>query len=637
MVHVKKVEIFGFKSFGFKNTIVDFEPGLVSISGPNGSGKSNILDAITFALGENRPKVMRAPNLRGLMHDVEGAARRGPKMARTSVHFDNLDRKIPVDSDIVTITREMSDKGDNIYYLNKKKVQRSKILDLMEIANAGLNQINNVQQGTVTRISEMTSEEKRIVIEDLIGLSAFDEKKKEAEKQLTDADHKLEIAMAKMGEVKKRIDELEEERNKKLRYDLLERELNRYRAISAATNLKTIQSEKTSKDKTLNSLNSEIKHLEEERASIRKDASEIRSQKTKFMDEVNAYNKSKSEIETKLSYERRKFDEADSLIKSNTNRLTEIDKNLPNHKINLESLQIQKAFSESQLSYFKNKINTLRETEKSFDEKTKALRIQKTEALRKQSQVITQKRDVDQKIQRLTDKITATKLGVGEFESASTNGNEKLSSNQEKFDAIVQSLETLDKQKMKLERIIENHKHSISEINLRIKKFTDDKTRSESDIHELSELIDASSKGANKYETKIKFAKGIMHEDYSISKLKHSSQDFGIEGLVYEILSWDKKYERASLAVCSNWIKAVVVKDFESLISLAEFVTDKKLPKLKIIPLQSIPEVKIESPKQNGVLGILSDYVKCDAKFSSLKNFLFGNVVLVESRNIAIE
>ena len=523
MVHVKKVEIFGFKSFGFKNTIVDFEPGLVSISGPNGSGKSNILDAITFALGENRPKVMRAPNLRGLMHDVEGAARRGPKMARTSVHFDNLDRKIPVDSDIVTITREMNDKGDNIYYLNKKKVIRSKILDLMEIANAGLNQINNVQQGTVTRISEMTSEEKRIVIEDLIGLSAFDEKKKEAEKQLTDADHKLEIAMAKMGEVKKRIDELEEERNKKLRYDILERELNRYRAISAASSLKSIQSEKVSKDKTLNSLNSEIKHLEEERASIRKDASEIRAQKTKFMDEVNAYNKSKSEIETKLSMHRQKFDEADSLIKTSTNRLTEIDKNLPTHKINLENLQIQKSFSESQISYFKTEINNIRETEKSFDEKTKNLRIQKTEAMRKQSQVITQKRDVDQKIQRLTDKITATKLAVGEFESASTNGKEKLSSNQEKFNSLVNSLDTLEKQKIKLERIIENHKHSISEINLRIKKFTDDKKRSEHDIHELSELIDASSKGANKYETKIKFAKGIMHEDYSISCLLYTS------------------------------------------------------------------------------------------------------------------
>ena len=637
MVHVKKVEIFGFKSFGFKNTIVDFEPGLVSISGPNGSGKSNILDAITFALGENRPKVMRAPNLRGLMHDVEGGTRRGPKMARASVHFDNSDRKIPVDSDIVTITREMNDKGDNIYYLNKKKVLRNKVLDLMEIANAGLNQINNVQQGTVTRISEMTSEEKRIVIEDLIGLSAFDEKKKEAEKQLTDADHKLEIAMAKMGEVKKRIDELEEERNKKLRYDLLERELNKYRAISAATNLKTIKNEKSSKEKTLNSINSEIKHLEEERGIIKKDISEIRKQKIEFMDKVDAFNKSKSEIETKLSYERRKFDEADSLIKTSSNRLNEIENNLPTDEKNLESLSLQKSFSESQISFFKDEIRKLKETERSFDDRTKELRTQRTEVLRKQSQVVTQKRDVDQKIERLTNKITQTKLSVGQFDSAFSTANENIESNKQKLITVKSSLETLENEKMKLEQIILNYKATVDEINTRIKKFSHEKDKSDIEISQLSELIDASSKGANKYETKIKFAKGIMHEDYSISKLKHSSNDFGIQGLVYEILSWDKKYERASLAVCSDWIKAVVVDNFESLISLAEFVTEKKLPKLKIIPLEEIPNIVINPPQHSGVLGILSDFIKCDKQFLPLKKFLFGNVVLVGSRKVAIQ
>ena len=142
--------------------MVEFEPGLVSISGPNGSGKSNILDAIIFALGENKPSVMRAPSLRKLIHDVESETRRGPKMARTSVQFDNTDRKIPVDSDLVTITREMSEKGENIYYLGKTKVQRQKVLELMDLSNAGLNQINAVQQGTVTRISEMTPEEKRL-------------------------------------------------------------------------------------------------------------------------------------------------------------------------------------------------------------------------------------------------------------------------------------------------------------------------------------------------------------------------------------------------------------------------------------------------------------------------------------------
>ncbi len=116
--------------------MVEFEPGLVSISGPNGSGKSNILDAIIFALGENKPSVMRAPSLRKLIHDVESETRRGPKMARTSVQFDNTDRKIPVDSDLVTITREMSDKGENIYYLGKTKIQRQKVLELMDLSNA---------------------------------------------------------------------------------------------------------------------------------------------------------------------------------------------------------------------------------------------------------------------------------------------------------------------------------------------------------------------------------------------------------------------------------------------------------------------------------------------------------------------
>ena len=156
MVHIKKVEIFGFKSFGFRNTVVDFRPGLVSISGPNGSGKSNILDAIIFASGEMRPKVMRVDKIRSLIHDVSSSGG-GSRMARVSVHFENSDRKIPFDSDSVEITRELSPDGENVYYINKKKTQRMHVVDLLEMANAGLHQLNAVQQGTVTRISEFTS------------------------------------------------------------------------------------------------------------------------------------------------------------------------------------------------------------------------------------------------------------------------------------------------------------------------------------------------------------------------------------------------------------------------------------------------------------------------------------------------
>ncbi|MCA9819849.1 MAG: AAA family ATPase, partial [Nitrosarchaeum sp.] len=320
MVHVKKVEIFGFKSFGFKNTVVNFEPGLISISGPNGSGKSNILDAIIFAMGENKPKVMRVDKLRSLIHDIEGN-RRGPKMARSSVHFDNTDRKIPVDSDTVEITREMTEDGENNYYLNKKQTNRSHILDLLDMANAGLGQLNAVQQGTVTRISEFTSEEKRKTIEDLIGLSYFDEKKTEAIKQLDEADRRLEIALAKMGEIKKRIDELEEERNQKLRYDLINRELNRYKAISAANKLKLVMEQKTSKDESLKTLTHEINTLDVQRNSLKNEISQLESDKSQLMTRANDYSQAKAAIDMELSAAMEQYETDNTAIIASTKRI----------------------------------------------------------------------------------------------------------------------------------------------------------------------------------------------------------------------------------------------------------------------------------------------------------------------------
>jgi chromosome segregation protein len=222
-------------------------------------------------------------------------------MARSSVHFDNSDRKIPVDSDMVEITRELDANGENTYYLNKKKTQRSHILDLLDMANAGLGQLNAVQQGTVTRISEFTSEEKRKTIEDLIGLSYFDEKKSESIKQLDEADRRLEIALAKMGEIKKRIDELEEERNQKLRHDILERELNRYKAIAAANKMKVISAKKSAKEETLSELTQEMTSLVNEQNTLNGEIGVLNSEKSTLMNAANDYTMAKSELDAEIA------------------------------------------------------------------------------------------------------------------------------------------------------------------------------------------------------------------------------------------------------------------------------------------------------------------------------------------------
>ncbi len=130
--------------------------------------------------------------------------------------------------------------GESQYNINGKKVSRNNIMELLEIVVASPNKLNIVQQGMITRISELNSEERRKIIEDIIGLSYFDEKKNQALKQLEESDRRLEIALSKMDDVKNRIDELESERNDQHRFIQLEYEIKRLKAIKISEKLKKI-------------------------------------------------------------------------------------------------------------------------------------------------------------------------------------------------------------------------------------------------------------------------------------------------------------------------------------------------------------------------------------------------------------
>ncbi len=634
MVHVKKVEIFGFKSFGFKNTTVQFEPGLISISGPNGSGKSNILDAILFAMGENKPKVLRVDKLRSLVHDVEGT-RHGTKMARSSVHFDNSDRKIPVDSDIVEITREMDANGENTYYLNKKKTNRSNILDLLDMANAGLGQLNAVQQGTVTRISEFTSEEKRKTIEDLIGLSYFDDKKVESVKQLDEADRRLEIALAKMGEIKKRIDELEEERNQKLRHDILERELNRYKAIDTANKMKVITDKKVSKKTTLHTLTAEMTKFDEERTLLRTDIESLEIEKSKLMGEANSYNQTKSALDAEIAAAMEQYEIHNSAISASRKRIERIIARIPELKMELNSIDDARNNINTKIQKIKESIMETNEKKNNIGKELELVDFQRQKVLTEQSEVAVKKSEIDKKIQTLTVQLNDAKLKFSKKQHEQEQSKKIIKTNSFKLIKIESAIEELNTAKSQLESLMKNNYASIAELKSRIKKYQIKKSNLITDMDEWAQIIEKSDQQATRYESKIKTVKGFMHEDYTVAKLKEDAENLGIVGLVYEMISWDKKYDRSVLAVSSDWIKAIVVNDFATLLGIAEVARIKKLPKLKIIPLDSIPKFNLTIPKEPGVLGVLSDNVRCNSAYSALKTFLFGNVVLTETRESA--
>ena len=636
MVHIRKLEIFGFKSFGYKNTLVNFEQGLVAISGANGSGKSNILDAISFSLGENSPKVMRVDKLRSLLHDVDNA-KHGAKIARVSCHFDNSDRKIPVDSNTVTITREMDENGENIYYLNQKKVQRSHVLDILEVANCGIHKLNIVQQGTITRISEFNAEERRKIIEDIIGLAYFDEKKTESLKQLDEADRRLEIALARMDEIKKRIDELEAERNNQLRYDILDKELKRLYAIQSSNKLRDIETNKISKERNLNAIQSESKKLEEQRSQLRDEIKKLEEEKQKFMDEVNVYNQAKAAIDSELAGAMHQFESANSKLATNARRLSQIDSRLPEIQSELSTLNERRSILESQITELKNSIATINETRKSANVELASVDSEINQVLKQQSQIATNKMHVDEKIRSLTDQLHDTKLSLSKLEQERVDIQNKIEQNSSRIKSILEEKENLLGLERKLRQVRAVHENAINDLKSRLGNLRERKIKIEKDIEETTIIFEKASRAAAQYEAKIKVVKEVMHEDYSIAKLKEDSKRLGIQGLVFEILKWDKQYERPLLAVGSDWLKGLVVNDFATLLGLAEFAQEKKLPKIRIIPLDAISDSKISIDKGQGIIGVLSEFVQCEEKFVSLKNFIFGNIVLVDSKQKAYE
>ena len=112
MASLSEIHMKNFKSF--KNAKLKIQKGFTAILGPNGSGKSNTIDGICFVLGKTSAKSLRAGKFNQLITYHNG---KRETFAEVTLYFDNSDRKMPIDSDKVGISRKVKINGDNNYYL----------------------------------------------------------------------------------------------------------------------------------------------------------------------------------------------------------------------------------------------------------------------------------------------------------------------------------------------------------------------------------------------------------------------------------------------------------------------------------------------------------------------------------------
>src|SRR5213078_3331587 len=218
-MHLKSLELFGFKSFADK-TIFNFHQGVTAIVGPNGCGKSNVCDAVRWVLGEQSAKSMRG----GEMADVifNGAESRKPLgFAEVSLNFTECSQELGVDWHDVRVTRRLHRDGISEYFLNKTSCRLRDIHNLFADTGVGRAAYSIMEQGKIDLILSSRPEDRRSVFEEAAGITKYKTNKKEALRKLEGAEANLLRIGDIIKEVKRQIGSLQRQAGKARRYQTL--------------------------------------------------------------------------------------------------------------------------------------------------------------------------------------------------------------------------------------------------------------------------------------------------------------------------------------------------------------------------------------------------------------------------------
>ena len=181
-MHLKSLTLKGFKSFASPTTL-RFEPGITCVVGPNGSGKSNVVDALTWVMGEQGAKTLRG----GKMEDVifAGTSSRAPLgRAEVTLTIDNSDNALPIEYSEVSITRRMFRDGAGEYEINGSSCRLMDVQELLSDSGIGREMHVIVGQGKLSEILESRPEDRRAFIEEAAGVLKHRKRKEKAVRKL---------------------------------------------------------------------------------------------------------------------------------------------------------------------------------------------------------------------------------------------------------------------------------------------------------------------------------------------------------------------------------------------------------------------------------------------------------------------
>ena len=223
-MHIKKLEICGFKSF-VDRTVVHFDHDMIGVVGPNGCGKSNIIDSIRWVMGEQSAKALRGKGMGDVIFNGSETRPQGG-FAEVTITFDNADpegaQSLPLeyrDYAEISVTRRLfRGEGSNDYFINKVPVRLRDVTEAFLGTGVGRGAYSIVEQGKIGMIVSARSEDRRTLIEEAAGITKYKARRRQAENKMKLTRGNLLRVTDVVSEIERQLGSLKRQAAKAARY-----------------------------------------------------------------------------------------------------------------------------------------------------------------------------------------------------------------------------------------------------------------------------------------------------------------------------------------------------------------------------------------------------------------------------------
>src|SRR6266699_136531 len=593
-----------FKSFGRKISI-PFLQGFTAITGPNGSGKSNIADAILFALGPKSSKAIRAGKLTDLIWNG-GKDKKGADSCQVSLLFDNSDRQIPVEADEVKLTRYVGlspsvEGGYNSYfYINDRKSSLSEFDSLLAHARISAEGYNLVQQGDVQKIVSMSSIERRRVLDNIAGITKFDDDITQAEGKRRETEENLERIRIILDEIDKQIRQLEADRDGALKYKELNERMSTAKAQLAYKNRELIERQ--------------IVGTKEQIAKHEADKAKLEAQKAELRTLFDAAVARLNELEQEMA--ERGGEEAKQLTEK------------------LDGLRIERARATDGIETSKEVLKQLRlETGEANRDQAK---IQKeTDALAREHE------KVDARVAELDEHIKAADKDLHDVDELASKSDAKVLGIQKQIIALNNEIDQIEDRVKGIVLEGDRTKEAGKSLQKLQQEFHEKRAEEAKLAREQAELQTAILSLTRQYaqlkaeaDVAENMKRGYTSAVSAILECRETGSIKGIHGTVAQLAHVETQYETAIVTAAGARMQALIVDDDTVAAQCIDYLKKRKIGRATFLPLT---KMLVGKPRGKAILvakeclGFAIDLCHFDEKYRDAFFYVFGDTLVVQT------